>query len=205
MASRRYDREDTETSNRIQVGVSFMTDIPRVSSTNACCEVPVNESLSGVESGSVQVPIDGIHYLEVSTALDGPAIFTVKSSSRLQPFEDSDDGQHLVVGDVVGGVIDYYGDIDWYTIDLNEGDTVVVWTDAIDTDTAIYVDYPQADIENIVYDHDSGSTWFWRALNAELIYTAPASGQFIIAVAGAGAGEDWGIGGYFLAVEAVEG
>ena len=166
-----------------------------------------NESLSGVESASVQVLIDGIHYLDVSTVLDGsaifPTMFTVTSSSRLQPFEDSDDGQHLVVGDVVGGVIDYYWDIDWYTIDLNEGDTVVVWTDAIDTDTAIFVDYPQADIDDIVYDDDSGRTWFWRALNAELIYTAPASGQFIIAVTGAG--EDWGIGGYFLGVEPVEG
>ena len=174
-------------------------------STHLGAHPPIDESTSGVESGSVQVLLDGIHYLEVSTAPDGPAIFpttfTVTSSSRLQPLADPDDGQHLAVGEIVGGVIDYRGDIDWYTIDLDEGDTVVLWTDSIDFDTVIFVENPQADFEDIVFDFDSGRTRFWRALNAELTYTAPAGGRFTIAVMPGAEG----VGGYFLGVKAVEG
>ena len=144
-----------------------------------------DDSYSGVESGTVEILSEGVHYLHASTVFDGPATFTVTSSSRLQPLEDPDDGQHLSVGDIVGGVIGHLSDIDWYTIDLDEGETVVIWTDAITTDTAVLVDYPQADITNMAYDDDSGSTLFGESVNSELVYTAPATGQYTVAVADA--------------------
>ena len=167
----------------------------------------VDDSYSGVEAGTVEMVTDGVHYLEVWTLLDElpfgrPTSYTVVSSSRLQPFEDPDDGQHLVVGDIFGGVIDYFSDIDWYTIDLVEGETVVIWTDAIATDTAVFVDYPGATIGEIAHDDDSGSTLFGGSLNAELVYTAPATGQYIVAVQGL----DGSTGGsYFLGIDPLEG
>jgi len=122
-----------------------------------------DDSYSGVEVGTVEILTEGVHYLEVWTLLDelpfdGPVTYMVASSSRLQPFEDPDDGQHLVVGDIVAAVIDYFSDIDWYTIDLEEGDTIVIWTDAIATDTAVFVDYPGSTIDDIAHDDDSGTT-----------------------------------------------
>ncbi len=160
-----------------------------------------NDSDSGIESGSVEILTGGIHFVQVSTALDGPAAFAVSSSSRLQEFDDPDDGQHLAVGDVVAGVIDYYGDVDWYTITLDQGDTVAIWTDSIATDTIVFVDFPEADISTIVYDDDSGSSPFGMSVNAELIYTAPATGRFIIAIANSGGG---GGAGYYLGVDPVQ-
>ena len=155
----------------------------------------------------MEVLDDGVHYLEVWTLIDevpfdGPVTYSVASSSRLQVFEDPDDGQHLVVGDIVGAVIDYFSDIDWYTIDLEEGDTVVIWTDAIATDTAVFVDYPGATIDEIAHDDDSGTTLFGESFNAELVYTAPATGRFTVAVQGliGSSGSS-----YFLGIEPFEG
>ena len=191
-----------EAGSVVEAAIDGATDGVLTISSPLGVHLEADDSLSGVESGSVEMLTDGIHYLHVSTVLDGPATFTVRSSNRLQLFEDPDDGHHLVVGDLVAGVIDHFSDIDWYTIDLNEGDTVLIWTDAIATDTAIFVDYPEADISNIVYDDDSGSSLFGVSFNAELIYTAPATGQFIVAVGDAVGSSG---GSYFLGIDALEG
>jgi len=166
-----------------------------------------DDSYSGVEVGTVEILTYGVHYLDVWTLFDelpfdGPASYLVASSSRLQPFEDPDDGQHLVVGDIVGAVIDYYADIDWYTIDLEEGETVLIWTDSIATDTEVYVDYPGATIDDIAHDDDSGSTLFGVSFNAEIVYTAPATGQYVVAVQGLVGSEG---GSYFLGITPLEG
>ena len=166
-----------------------------------------DDSYSGVEVGTVEILTYGVHYLDVWTLFDelpfdGPASYTVASSSRLQPFEDPDDGQHLVVGDIVAAVIDYFSDIDWYTIDLEEGETVLIWTDSIATDTEVYVDYPGATIDDIAHDDDSGSTLFGVSFNAEIVYTAPATGEYIVAVQGLG---DMTGGSYFLGITPLEG
>ena len=167
----------------------------------------VDDWYSGRELGTVEMVSDGVHYLDVWTLLDeapfdGPTSYTVVSNLRLQPFEDPDDGLHLVVDDIIGGVIDYFSDTDWYAIDLVEGETVVIWTDAIAIDTAVFVDYPGATIDDIAHDDDSGSTLFGESLNAELVYTAPVTGRFIVAVQGLAGSTG---GGYFLGIESLEG
>ena len=161
----------------------------------------VDDGYSGVESGTVELLSDGIHYVTVSTAsgdLRDPASYGLTSSVRLNPFHDPDDGAHLPVDYQIGAVIDYYGDIDWYLTTLTEGETVVLRTDAIATDTFLAV-APVADAEALVFDDDSGSTLFGDSFNAEtVVYTAPVSGDYYIV-----AGDALGAGGgsYFLAID----
>ena len=160
----------------------------------------VDDGYSGVESGTVELLSGGIHYVTVSTAsgdLRDPASYGLTSSVRLNPFHDPDDGAHLPVDYQIGAVIDYYGDIDWYLTTLTEGETVVFRTDAIATDTFLAV-APVADAEALVFDDDSGSTLFGDSFNAEIVYTAPVSGDYYIVVGDAvGAGG----GSYFLAID----
>ena len=160
----------------------------------------VDDSLTGPEYGSVELLDDGIHLLQVATASADPSTFAVGSSSRLTPFDDPDDGVIIRAGEIIAGIIDYHSDWDWYFIDLDEGDTVVVWTDAIATDTFIAVGLPSADRDQFVSDDDSGSSLFGYSTNAELIYTAPTSGQHVIIVDAALS--DAG-GGYLLGVDQI--
>ena len=160
----------------------------------------VDESVTGLEYGSVELLYDGIHHLQAAMAPSDPFTFVLGSSVRLMPFDDPDDGLTIHAGDIVAGVIDYYYDWDWYFIDLHEGDTVIVWTDAIATDTFISVGLSSDDLDQWAYDDDSGSSLFGYSTNAELIYTAPTSGEYVIVVEDAvGAGG----GGYFLGVEQI--
>ena len=155
---------------------------------------------------AVAYPLSNKVRTGLTLAMFALVIFTLMVMSTLTnifsgQFNDPDDGQHLAVGDLVAGVIDYYGDVDWYTITLDQGDTVAIWTDSIATDTIVFLDFPEADISTIVYDDDSGSSPFGMSVNAELIYTAPATGRFIIAIANSGGG---GGGGYYLGVDPVQ-
>ena len=161
----------------------------------------VDESLSGLEHGAVELIDDGVHQLHARVLSTGPSTLALSSSVRLTPFDDPDDGQTILAGEILAGVIDYHVDWDWYFIDLDEGDTVVVWTDAIATDTIVYVGLSGADLEQFVYDDDSGSSLFGYSTNAELFYTAPTSGQYVIVVEDAllEAG-----GGYFLGVDQID-
>ena len=158
----------------------------------------VNESDTGLEHGSVELLDDGIHYLVVAMESPDPSAFALNSSIELTLFDDPDDGRTIYAGQMVGGVIDYYSDWDWSFIDLDEGDTVVVWTDAIATDTVITIGLASGDYSQFVYDDDSGSSLFGGSTNAELIYAAPTSGRYVILVQDA---VDAAGGAYFLGVE----
>ncbi len=77
--------------------------------------------------------------------------------SKLYLIEDPDDGQQLEVGTHTAGVIDYHGDSDWFVLTLAEGETVVLYTDAIATDTAIAIGPRGTGFEDLAFDDDSGS------------------------------------------------
>ena len=167
----------------------------------------VDENYAGVESAVVELPVDGPTFVAVltvpgDTAPRAESSYVLSSSVRLAPFEDPDDGTRLVPGDAIGGVIDYHGDVDWYPLDLNAGDTVVVWTDAIATDTLVYVDSPTGEFDPLALDDDSGPSLFGDSTNAELVYTAPVTGEYLVVVEDA-LGEAGG--GYFLGVDYLSG
>ncbi len=151
---------------------------------------------SGIESGEAELLVDGVHFLQVVALEFQSSRFDLGSTIRLKPFHDPDDGAIIAVGETIAGNVDFYFDADWYSIELDEGETVRISTDSINVDTQIYVDFPGSQPEQIVYDDDSGEGL--SGLNAELVYRAPHAGDYFIAVSDASGGNT---GGYYLSVE----
>ena len=93
------------------------------------------------------------------------------------------------------GTIDYYRDADWYSMSLREGETVTIHADSLIVDPIVLVYFSNIEVEEIVSDDDSGGGVF--GLNSELVFSAPHSGEFFIAI-GDVSGD--AVGGYFLSV-----
>ncbi len=159
----------------------------------------VDDNLSGLEEGSIELGEDGPYFLHVYSYSEEPSSYVIQSLMRITPFEDPDDGQQLAVGTVMAGVFDYPGDNDLYSLSLNEGDTIVLYTDAVVADTTIAILPRGASADEAAFDDDSGTGTFGESLNAELVYTAPVTGEYEIVVTEATAA---GGAGYFLGIEA---
>ena len=156
----------------------------------------VNDGYTGIEYGAVELLTDGVHFLQVEMASGDSSRFDLSSSVRLKPIIDSDDGRTIAVGETVAGNLDHFSDWDWYSIRLNQDETVRIFTDSINVDTVIYVDFPNSRDNQVVSDDDSGGGLY--GTNSELVYRAPHSGEFLIAVTEA-VGDFFG--GYYLEVE----
>ena len=156
----------------------------------------VDDGYSGVEHGAVELLISGVHFLQVEMASGESSSFDLSSSVRLMPLNDPDDGRTVAVGETVAGSLDHFSDWDWYSIRLKEGETVRISTDSINVDTVMYVDFPKSRHNQVVSDDNSGGGLF--GMNSEVVYRAPHTGEYFIAVAEA---EGIGFGGYYLSVE----
>ena len=156
----------------------------------------VDEDLTGIEFGAVELLASGPHFLWVDMLTRDDSDFNLTSSIRLKPLRDPDDGQATVVGETVVGSIDFPSDIDWYSIQLDEGQTVRISADSVSVDTLLIVDFPNSTWDRVVSDDDSGGG-LWST-NAEMVYRAPARGEYFIVVSDA---SDEATGGYYLSVE----
>ena len=155
----------------------------------------VNDGYTGVESGSAEVLLDGVHFLQVELATGDSSKIDLLSNVRLKPMNDADDGRTLSMGTTIAGSLDHFLDWDWYSISLEEGETVRVSTESLNVDTVIYIDFPRSRDNQVVSDDDSGGGLF--DTDSELVYRAPASGEYFIAVTEA-TGERFG--GYYVTV-----
>lgn len=159
----------------------------------------VDGGYTGVESAEVELTSSGIHFLHVEMASGGEAsTFTVTSSARLKPLDDPDDGRTIAVGDSIAASLDHFGDWDWYSIGLQEGDTVRVSTDSLNVDTLLYVGASESEFQEFVSDDDSRVGL--SGLDSEIVYRAPHTGEYFVAVTEA---VENASGGYYLSVEAV--
>ena len=156
----------------------------------------VDDGFTGTEFGAVELSADGVHFLQVETLSGESSTFDLASTIRLKPFHDPDDGRTIVIGETVAGNIDFHFDWDWYSIRLEEGETVTISTDSTNVDTLLYVDFPNSRDDQVVSDDDSGGGLF--GINSELVYRAPNTGEYFIVVTDA-VGDSFG--GYYLSVE----
>ena len=156
----------------------------------------VDDGFTGTESGAVELLADGVHFLQVETLSGESSTFDLASTIRLKPFHDPDDGRTIVIGETVAGNIDFHFDWDWYSIRLEEVETVTISTDSTNVDTLLYVDFPNSRDDQVVSDDDSGGGLF--GINSELVYRAPNTGEYFIVVTDA-VGDSFG--GYYLSVE----
>ena len=154
----------------------------------------VNDSYTGVESGTVEM-FDGVHFLQVEMASGDSSMYDLISNVRLKPLNDPDDGRVISIGDTVAGSLDHLFDWDWYSISLKEGETLRFSSNSLNIDPVIYVDFPRSRDNQVVSDDDGGGGLF--GTDSELIYRAPHTGEYFVAVTDA-TGEY--VGGYYLSV-----
>ena len=158
----------------------------------------VDNGLGGTEHGSTEVLADGQHFLIADSALHDRTSFDISSSAAMHPFTDPDDGRRLHLHEAIAGNIDYPGDRDWFSINLAEGETVRISVDSWNIDTVLRIDFPGSRVNQVAYDDDSGGGLF--GMNSRLVYRAPKTGEYVIAV------QDFNgdaLGGYFLSADRV--
>ena len=161
--------------------------------------ITADDGETGVETAEVELPTDGMYFLQVELASGGPADFTLRSSVEWRPVIDSEDGLELRMEETIIGNIDYHTDADWFRIQLEEGETVTISTDSLGSDTVLFIYSPEAGEDGLAVDDDSGGGVF--GFNAELVYEAPHTGEFLVIVENAGNAD---FGGYYLSVKASE-
>ena len=156
----------------------------------------VNDNYTGIERGSVELLLGGVYYLQVEMASGESSTYRLSSNVRLKPLNDPDDGRAISIGETVAGSLDHLSDWDWYSISLEEGETVRISTNSLNVDTVIYVDFRHSRDNQVASDDDSGGGLSGR--DSELVYRAPHNGEYFVAVTEA-VGDS--VGGYYLSVE----
>ena len=188
---------EAEEGSVIEIGIEGEGDGMFTVSTPFESILEVDDTESGVERATLELSTGGVHFLQVEMAAGGdPSRFRITSSVRLKPLNDPDDGRALVVGETLAASLDHPRDWDWYSIDLQEGETVRAFTDSLNVDTLMYVAFPGSDDNDTVSDDDSGGGLF--GLNSEIVYRTPHTGEYFIAITQAVEDSN---GGYFLSVE----
>ena len=94
-----------------------------------------NNDYTGIEFGRVEQLGDYPNFLQVEMGSGESSGFDLTSSTALYPIDDPDDGRSIAVGEIVAGSIDHFTDIDWYSIRLEEGETIRISTDSLNVDT----------------------------------------------------------------------
>lgn len=155
----------------------------------------LDQGISGVESGSAKIDVAGPYFLTVSQGSETPGDFRLSSNRPLASYPDLDDGTPVTLGQTIRANIDYPFDLDYFLIDMSEGESVEITMDSLNVDAFIRVDYLGARDDQVVVDDDSGRGIF--GLNAALVYRAPHSGPFIIVASDA---SGLALGGYLLTV-----
>ena len=145
---------------------------------------------------NVALPNRGVYFLQVGQHEGELVRCRLSSSVRLQLLPDPDDGREVVKGRVIAGNLDHFRDVDWFSINLKEGETVEVTTDSLNVDTVLRVRCRGCGGNRLAQNDDSGGGLF-RA-NARVIYRADSDGEYVISVEAAGGDNG---GGYFLSVK----
>ena len=146
--------------------------------------IGINAEDELVASGTAEIDPHGLYFVEVFQGSAGANSYTLSSSAALQPYYD-EDGAMLLADDKTSyaraGVFDYRGDIDAYLLELQQGETVVIWTDSIDSDTALSLYDSESNI--LAEDDDSGPLGILGfEFNAEIMLEAPSTGTYYINV-----------------------
>lgn len=126
--------------------------------------------------------LSGPHFAAI---VPGPAVseaVSVTANVAVRVLSDPDRAVEVAVGTVQFANIDYPGDVDWFTIALDAGDTITVSATSPNADMAILMG-PATDPTGPEARSDSDSGAGVIGADAELRYTAASPGRYIIAIA----------------------
>ena len=140
-----------------------------------------DDGRSGGETAVGQVTLDGPHLAVVTSFMAGETSELVVGSEELIVWDDPDDGGVLSKPGKIYGNLDFPGDIDWFWLDLADGQSVTIEVDTVTVDPAIYIDATDNLSEfTYAFDDDSGGGPFGS--NPRLIYTARETKTYLVIV-----------------------
>jgi hypothetical protein len=156
-----------------------------------------DENEGGGEVATVRTSLLGPHLALVTSWSTGEISNLVVGSTELTPWDDPDDGIVLSKPGQLYGNIDFPGDVDWFWLDLGDGQSATIEVDSVTVDAEIYID----SLENVsdfslAYDDNSGGGPF--GTNPRLIFTAEDFGSYLVIVSDL---SRTGPGAYLLTVE----
>jgi hypothetical protein len=153
----------------------------------------LDDGAVGFESGRLKTQTEAPYFVRISQLAESGAAFHVRSNRQLFPYEDTDDGRRLTAESDLWASLDYPGDLDYFLIDLEAGDTLYLRVESLMVDPYVLVSYPGAAPAQFVYDDDSAGGVF--GLDSELTYQAPHADRYRVVV-----GDSVGVavGGYHL-------
>ncbi len=143
-------------------------------------EADADEEIDGPESLESTIFLPGPHLISVLTFSLGPNSGRIESNVPLTRFPDPDHGVRLEVDSVTAGHADYPGDIDYFFLDLVDGQTVEINVTSLILDVDLLVDRIDNPFEPLAYDDDSGGGIYQT--DASLEFTADQTGEFLIGV-----------------------
>jgi hypothetical protein len=144
-----------------------------------------------------ELVLDGPYFIVVYPE-SGPVAAVSVSGVDTRLWTDPDHGRTIEVGTRIAGNGDYPGDLDWFRLELEAGETVSVSATSINIDASLFVDLLEpGDQSVLVSDSDSGGGVL--GYDSVLEFTAPQTAAYAIAVFDE---TGFGPGGYVLSVEA---
>lgn len=143
-------------------------------------EADADENLDGPESFTSTVLLPGPHLVSVLTFTLGPNTGQIDSNVPLTRFPDPDHGRKLEVDSITAAHADYPGDIDFFFIDLVDGQTIDITVTSLILDVDLLVDRLDNFDEPLAYDDDSGGGIYQT--DATIRFTADQTGEFLIGV-----------------------
>lgn len=142
-----------------------------------------------------ELVLDGPYWIVVYPEFEAVEALEVTGVETRQ-WSDPDHGATVTVGSRVAGNGDYPGDLDWFRLELREGQTVTVRATSANIDAALLIDLLiPGDLDAFASDSDTGGGVI--GYDAEIVYTAPEDGTYAVAVFDE---TGFGPGGYVLTV-----
>ena len=130
-----------------------------------------------------RAPSSGEYYLEVSGPYAGGGgsyLLTVSVSDVVDDFADGIVGAgSVVLGEVVEGVLDFWGDGDWFVFEAVEGE---VYEMDVALGTSPYAVVRIYDSDGMLLAFNDSRVEYWTA--SRMVWEAPAYGEFYVEVAG---------------------
>lgn len=143
-------------------------------------EADADEVFDGPETITSTLLLPGPHLVSVLTFTLGLNTGQIDSNVPLTPFPDPDHGKKLAVDSVTAAHADYPGDIDYFFIDLVDGQTIEITVTSLILDVDLLVDRLDNPDEPLAYDDDSGGGIYQT--DATIEFTADQTGEFLIGV-----------------------
>lgn len=156
----------------------------------------VDDGLTGMEIGTVDTTIGAPFVIRVGQFGVTPVSVLIESSVPLAILTDLDDTRLLQRGTTYVGSMDYPSDLDYFEIDLTEGETVKIGVATVMFDPEVRIDLSDNPDAELGHDDDSGGGPF--GLNSLLEFTAPKTARYLVNVNDVNVTET---GAYYLTID----